>query len=427
MNHPSAPLLRRAGTAWLLAANFFRADATEVGRRCVSSLRDEERRLSPGCVNLTDHRFACAIDWATGTKCLMTRPLPALPAAVFCHSQWRTGSTALFNAFRADPRFMCFYEPLHEGLRTMTRRKAARFDPEDIKRMGHDGLSKPYFAEYVPLLTLRGGVSRFPGHLSYKEFFEISARGQMNLRGYFRCLLDLAQSRNKVPVFCLNRSWGRMKPFREMFPDSVHVFSLRGPAETWHSQQARRSYFFARLLYILSQAEPNRFGSAFPELTGLSILERLRVAKTFKQKIGHISDDRIAPVFWQAYACALLNGALYADFILDLSQTASKQDDREALGQYLAPLPMLCEGQPLPDGLKALQRLAPAASHHGTANFSEWCEPCSFGPMDRLLRNRDMLRKAACRAGPKLAPANRQILGDLISDRAELAAMAHTA
>eukprot|EP00439_Symbiodinium_sp_Y106_P089240 s1_g1776.t1 len=357
----------------------------------------------------------------------MTRPLPALPAAVFCHSQWRTGSTALFNAFRADPRFLCFYEPLHEGLRTMTRRKAGRFDPSDIRRMGHGGLSKPYFAEYLPLLGRRRGVPAFPTHLVYKEFFDVGVPGRAELTRYFNLLSDCARSQGKVPVFCLNRSWGRIEAFRTMFPDGVHVYSLRGPTETWHSQQARRSYFFARLLYIFSQADPTRFGSAFPELADLSILERLRIASTFKQKIAHIADDRIAPLFWQAYACALLNGVLYADFILDLSPTASKRDDREAMGQYFARLPTFCEGLPLLQNLEAMTQSAPAASSHRPSALSQLRRPDPFGPLAQLLRNRDMLRQSACSAGPKLALANRKILGSLLLEGVELAEAAYTA
>lgn len=59
-----------------------------------------------------------------------------MPEAIFCHAQWRTGSTAVFNTFRADSRFMCFYEPLHEGLRAMTVSKAMRFDADDVRRLG---------------------------------------------------------------------------------------------------------------------------------------------------------------------------------------------------------------------------------------------------------------------------------------------------
>ncbi len=357
----------------------------------------------------------------------MPRPLPPLPKAVFCHAQWRTGSTALFNAFRADPRFMCFYEPLHEGLRTLTRQKCKRYDPDDVRRMGHHGLTKSYFWEYRGLLGQRRGVPAFPSGLSYKEFFEVSAAGRRELHRYFDLLSDLACSRNKIPVFCLNRSWGRMEAFRAMFPDSVHVFSLRDPNDTWRSQQARRSYFFAKLLYLFSEAEPIRIKHLFPEIADLTLLERIRTERTFKRKISHISDQRIAPLFWEAYACALLNGVLYADFILDLSPTASKPDDRQALGQYLARLPMLCEGQPLPHGIEALAQSAPAASPHRTSALPQCCPSYPLGPVAKLLGNRDRLRMSACQAGPKLSPANRAILGNLIWDGQELAGNTHTA
>lgn len=119
-----------------------------------------------GSGNPTNWRVVCGGDWAFESICKMTQPLPLLPGAIFCHAQWRTGSTAIFNAFRADLRFMCFYEPLHEGLRGMTASKAMRYDADDVRRMGHEGLSKPYFAEYCQLLEGRRGVPAFPARCS---------------------------------------------------------------------------------------------------------------------------------------------------------------------------------------------------------------------------------------------------------------------
>ncbi len=212
-----------------------------------------------------------------------------------------------------------------------------------------------------------------------------------------------------------------MGVFRDMFPQSAHVFSLRDPQKTWESQKARRNYFFAKLLYLFSEAQPNRMRHLFPELADLTLFERLRVNRTFKRKISHISDDRVAPLFWEAYAGALLNGVLYADFILDLALPEVGHDDRLALGQYLDHLPARGEGASIDHGLKALTQWTPAARPNGTNTLSYCRTPSLDGQTAKLLRNRHRLRQAACMAGPKLAAANREILSNLVSEREPLA------
>jgi len=310
---------------------------------------------------------------------------------------------------------MCFYEPLHEGLRTMTESKAMRHDADDVRRMGHEGLSAPYFSEYCALLARRRGVPAFPARFSYEEFFDTSASARLELQAYFQLLSDFASSKDKVPVFCLNRSWGRIAVFRELLPDSIHVFSLRNPGATWESQKARRSYFFAKLLYIYSKFEPVRTKEKFPEISNLSLLERIRTERTFKRKIAEISDERIEPLFWQAYATALINGVLHADFVLDLDQTNPGNDDRLALGHYLALLPGCLSDEGLPSRLQALGPM-PNQTHL----CGERCLPVQFvqapwHSIKRPAQNIEALQASACLVAPKLSAANRDILSRLIA------------
>lgn len=345
----------------------------------------------------------------------MSRPLPLLPKAVFCHAQWRTGSTAIFSAFRADSRFMCFYEPLHKGLRTMTEKKAMRYDADDVRRLGHDGLSKPYFQEYRGVLAHRRGVPAFPSRLSYGEFFNVSVGSRMDLQTYFQLLADFAHYRKKVPVFCLNRSWGRIGAFRDLLPESVHLFSLRNPGDTWESQRVRRSYFFAKLLYIYSRSEPDRTKQYFPEISNLSLLERIRTERTFKRLIAKISDDRIEPLFWRAYATALVNGVVHADFILDLDQTNPGKDDRLALGHYLALLPGRQTDKGLPYRLRALAQREHQAHEVDAHSLPEQSDPELWHDIQPLLQDREDLLLSACRMAPKLSAANRYFLSRIIA------------
>jgi len=345
----------------------------------------------------------------------MTHPLPPTPGAIFCHAQWRTGSTAIFNAFRADRRFMCFYEPLHEGLRAMTASKAIRYDADDVRRMGHEGLSKPYFAEYCELLEGRRGAPAFPTRLSYDEFFDVSASARQELQAYFQVLADFARAKDKIPVFCLNRSWGRIAVFRELLPKSIHLFSLRNPGATWESQKARRSYFFAKLLYIYSKSEPVRIKEEFPEVANLSLLQRLRAERTFKRKIAEISEERIEPLFWQAYATALLNGVHHADFVVDLDQTNPGDDDRLALGQYLALLPGCLSIEGLPGQLRALAATPNQTHLCGERHLPDEIARVPWHAIKGPAQNIAGLQASACRVAPKLSAANRDILSRLIA------------
>lgn len=341
-------------------------------------------------------------------------PKSVAPAAIYCHALWRTGSTSLFNAFRSDSRFMCFYEPLHEGLRTLTPKKADHFDPEDVQRMGHNGLTRPYFQEYGDLVAHRRGVPNFPAHLSYGEFFDVSETGRTALKSYFRVLSDLAASAGKTPVFCLNRSWGRMATFRDIAPDAIHVFSLRNPHATWASLQKRRSYFFAKLLLISSKSDPLLMQREFPELSKLSLIEKLRTNRTFKRKVRDISDERIAPLFWQAYEAALLNGIHYADYILDLGHSDPTQDDRIALGQNLSALLDSSFGDSLSLRLRALARVQQPDAN-GLKPMDWPTSELAQRPTQVTGICSDVLREAACRAAPKLSQPNREILADLVA------------
>jgi len=340
------------------------------------------------------------------------------PAAIYCHALWRTGSTSLFNAFRSDPRFMCFYEPLHEGLSRLTQNKVDRIDPEDVQRMGHNGLTQPYFLEYRDLVASRRGVPGFPATLSYGEFFDVSAAAKADLQSYFRVLSDFARSHGKTPVFCLNRSWGRMAAFKEMAPDAIHVFSLRDPQATWESFQNRRSYFFAKLLLIFSQSHPGAMQQEFPEFSNLSLIEKLRTDRTVKRKVRDISDERIAPLFWQAYASSLVNGVLYADYILDLAHSDPSQDDRMRLACDLAVITSPTTEAPLKSQLRALAGgIKPR--HIGYGNFAQQVASQRH-PMLTSAASADGLGAAACRAAPKFSQPNKEFLAAFISARGKL-------
>lgn len=234
---------------------------------------------------------------------------------------------------------MCFYEPLHEGIQNLTQKKVTTIDRDHARHIGHPGLNQPYFAEYAPLISKRRGIKEFPARLSYNEFFGLTESGAELAFRYLEKLSALAASQNKIPVFCFNRSWGRIHSIKELMPDAVHVFSLRNPCATLASFQTRRSYFFAKLLMIFAKSHLKMIAEYFPEVASLSLLDRLRLNKTFKAATAQISDERFASLFWLAYAIGMTNGLAHADFVIDLGHDDPNLDDRFKLADRLAPSP----------------------------------------------------------------------------------------
>ena len=232
---------------------------------------------------------------------------------------------------------MCFYEPFHEGIQNLTQKKIAAIDHEHARKLGHHGLNRPYFAEYAPLVSKRRGIKGFPARLSYDEFFGLSQNGAELAFSYFEKLSALAASHEKIPVFCFNRSWGRIHSIKKLMPHAVHVFSLREPSATLASFQTRRTYFFAKLLMIFSKSHPEMIAEFFPEVANLSLLARLRLNKTFKSAVSQISDERFTSLFWSSYAIGMKNGLIHSDFVIDLGHSDPHLDDRLRLVDHLAP------------------------------------------------------------------------------------------
>src|ERR1700752_4779331 len=88
---------------------------------------------------------------------------------VFLHGLWRSGSTYVWSRFRIARGAVCFYEPLHDGLRRLTRERIARDTPHAVNANHHPPMEHPYFAEYAPLIGLRG-VRGYRRRFAYDRF-----------------------------------------------------------------------------------------------------------------------------------------------------------------------------------------------------------------------------------------------------------------
>src|SRR4051812_48627234 len=69
---------------------------------------------------------------------------------IFIHSSWRVSHTWFWLKFRKNPATICFYEPFHEALATITRPTVENLGPRSWNS-GHPG-SEPYLREFLPLI-----------------------------------------------------------------------------------------------------------------------------------------------------------------------------------------------------------------------------------------------------------------------------------
>jgi len=180
---------------------------------------------------------------------------------IFLHAGWRTSGTWLWEKLRSAPGYHGFYEPLHEFLPSMDVKTLATLAP-GAWASRHPKISKPYFAEYLPLHDgkgVRGAKSSF----GFDGYF--SPAGP-DLRDYVSGLCEAAG--DKAPVLKFTRSQGRIGWFIETFPAVQHVALVRQPwaqfVSGWRCWvEDRNPYFLAAPCLVLER------NGAHPEVAAL--------------------------------------------------------------------------------------------------------------------------------------------------------------
>lgn len=172
---------------------------------------------------------------------------------IFLHGMWRSGSTYVWSRFRACEETYCYYEPLNHGLGRLTAERIGRDTPEITAANAHPALSRPYFAEYEPLIRGRG-VAGFRPRFSYTRFILENIDKDEPLRSYIGNLIDYATTQGKTPIFGFNASDLRIGWMNEHFhPFSIYI--KRDPQRIWESYETQRkngnNTFFAAWLNIV--------------------------------------------------------------------------------------------------------------------------------------------------------------------------------
>lgn len=259
------------------------------------------------------------------------------PRAVFLHSLFRSGSTYLFNTFRNESGFWCYYEPLHHQLIEIRqdRLDIFPFDKETTDRMSHPQLSRPHFYEFQAVLK-HDHIPFFNMLMAYNEF--TSVRQHARLYKYIMSLL-VGTPDKLVPVLQFNRSSLRIGWFRRFFRKSLHVYILRNQRdqfESYFKQGKKYNIFLAINLYIVAaNCTYMKFGQAYS-----FYMNDFRVTHDLYYDLKRLAffsadvDPKIHyRVFQHLWITSLIEAARHADCILDMDRLSESEEYRAHIVQ----------------------------------------------------------------------------------------------
>jgi hypothetical protein len=154
---------------------------------------------------------------------------------IFIHSLFRTGSTYVWNKFRQDKRYHCYYEPFHQILAILDVHNLSPWsgDQKIITRsMRHPDLNRDYLFEYRGLCKEgQKGVTYFKKSFSFDNFLDNDVNPDQ--KKYVDSLIENAG--NKRPLLQFNRSALRIRWFKKYYPSDLHIYLVRNPLDQFNS------------------------------------------------------------------------------------------------------------------------------------------------------------------------------------------------
>ncbi len=242
----------------------------------------------------------------------------------FLHSSWRTGSTYLWDLFRRDGAALCYYEPFHEDLATLSPQRARARWP--VPSEGHPVLERPYFYEYGPLAGVNG-VRGYESRFAYADFFGAASSRLLSQESYLRGLMDVAERSGRAAVFGFCRSTGRLAGLRTSFPDACHILLVREAEDQWSSSASMRAlhanpYFLVMPVLVLCTAAPGTRAQAVRDLLGLPEIVPSGVERDYRKALDVVEGSpsgRLYGWFCAYYLLSAVSSLPYADAVLSLS------------------------------------------------------------------------------------------------------------
>jgi hypothetical protein len=256
---------------------------------------------------------------------------------VFLHGLWRSGSTYVWSRFRAAEGSLCYYEPLHDGLRRLTHARIARDTAEAAIAHHHPEMEQPYFAEYEPLIGLRG-VRGYRRRFAYDRFAPAPAADDRPLSAYVQGLIDEARRRERSAVLGFNRTGLRIAWLQRRF-DACNIHIDRDPTDVFASYltqlQAGNHYYFVKWMQILAgNADYPLFRRMARRFPNAGPMQRLLVGpkKFYRAAVEDASLETLYAITFLAWATCALHALTHSDLVIDVGQAGqdSYADDLEA-------------------------------------------------------------------------------------------------
>ncbi|MBS0373441.1 MAG: hypothetical protein JSR73_02590 [Proteobacteria bacterium] len=264
------------------------------------------------------------------THGLELRPAPtaALPRALYLHAGWRCGSTYIWSKFRALAGALCFYEPFHEQLARLTRRRIARATPGRWDSR-HPPLAGSYLEEFRPFLWLRG-VPHYAESFAAARYF---ADDELDPEcTYLALLARQGAASGRLSVFGFSRSLGRAATLARRLP-GLHVVIRRDPLQQWLSCRSYRvdaghDYFELAHLLLLALARPGTPAARVARALGLPELAPGSLARQraqLKRALRPWPEPLSYAAFVAVQRLSLAAAEPAADLVLDLETLGASE------------------------------------------------------------------------------------------------------
>jgi hypothetical protein len=253
---------------------------------------------------------------------------------IFLHGMWRSGTTYVWSQFRRAPGAVCFYEPLHDALSRLSHGRLARNGGYNVEALGHDPLSAPYFAEFAPLIGIRG-VRGYRTRFALERLVMRPDDRHPALERYVRGLVDHASASGRTAVLGFNRTCLMVDWMARRFR-ALNVYVARGPEGICSSylQQMDRGnpWFVAHWLWVLEHntREP-LLGPLTARLPLRRGLARLGPRESFYLEAARgMGPDQVYFMTVYLWLANMLWGAPRCDLVLDMDRLHLDPYRREA-------------------------------------------------------------------------------------------------
>jgi len=259
---------------------------------------------------------------------------------ILIHSLFRTGSTYIWNKFRQNEDFCCYYEPLHHVISTFINSIIDwPYDTSLTDKMNHPELSKTHYYEYKKLVK-DNGLSIFQKSFSYDEFCNNNANP--DLQKYIDLLIT--NSEDKIPLLQFNRTSLRIQWFKEYYPNTFNIYLFRNPIDQW--QSAIDQYINMEqpifLLLDLLIAGKNIDNDYFKNLSGLIPLFKFgnhdfdNEQVFYQSIIDAYTLQESYYIFYYIWLTSLIENVCHADYLLNINYLCEKKIYRDNFSKFLS-------------------------------------------------------------------------------------------